>query len=103
MAQLVVRKLEESVKERPRKRPARNGHSMEEEAREILRAAVAESPPTGPGLGTRIAATFAHIDPPFVLSERRFEPVQAFSFDGPEWFWEDPQDEQGDEGKEDGE
>ena len=41
MAQLVVRKLDDDVKERLRQRAARNGHSMEEEVRAILLAAVA--------------------------------------------------------------
>jgi plasmid stability protein len=40
MAQLVVRNLDGDVKERLRERAAKHGHSMEEEVREILRAAV---------------------------------------------------------------
>jgi len=56
MAQLVVRKLENTVKERLQRRARRNGHSMEEEVREILRNAVAEKRPSSGGLGTRIAA-----------------------------------------------
>jgi phosphopantothenoylcysteine decarboxylase/phosphopantothenate--cysteine ligase len=39
MAQLVVRNPEEEVKARLRDRAARNGRSMEEEIREILRDA----------------------------------------------------------------
>ena len=40
MAQLVVRKIEESVVARLRRRAARQGVSVEEEHRRILRAAV---------------------------------------------------------------
>ena len=40
MAQIVVRKLEESVKTRLQRRARRNGRSMEEEVRDILRNAV---------------------------------------------------------------
>ena len=61
MAQLVVRNLDAEVKERLRRRAARRGRSMEEEAREILRAAVArddEAPAPLP-LGTRIGRRFA--------------------------------------------
>jgi plasmid stability protein len=41
VATVTVRKLDEGVKARLRLRAARHGRSMEEEAREILRAAVA--------------------------------------------------------------
>jgi plasmid stability protein len=59
MAQLVVRNLEDEVKERLRERAARHGRSMEEEVREILRAAAIENKPDGQGLGSRIAARFS--------------------------------------------
>jgi plasmid stability protein len=39
MAQLIVRNLEDKVKAQLRQRAARHGRSMEEEVREILRAA----------------------------------------------------------------
>jgi plasmid stability protein len=55
MAQLVVRNLENTVKERLQRRAKRNGRSMEEEAREILRNAVTEKPVPARGLGTEIA------------------------------------------------
>ena len=59
MAQIVVRKLEEGVKARLQRRARRNGRSMEEEVREILRSAVREAnAPTG-GLGSEIASLFA--------------------------------------------
>jgi antitoxin FitA len=43
MASLVIRKLDDRVKSRLRVRAAQHGRSMEEEAREILRCALAES------------------------------------------------------------
>ena len=58
MAQLVVRNLEKSVKEKLQRRAKRHGRSMEQEVREILRSAAHEEVPAG-GLGTRIAALFA--------------------------------------------
>jgi plasmid stability protein len=44
MANLTIRKLDPAVKERLRVRAARQGHSMEEEARRILSASLAEEP-----------------------------------------------------------
>ena len=61
MAQLVVRGVEEDVKVRLRRRAKRNGRSMEEEVRHILRNAVKEEARDRHGLGTRIAARFAKI------------------------------------------
>jgi plasmid stability protein len=61
MAQLVVRNLEEGVKARLQRQASRHGHSMEEEAREILRNAVkTENRPTM-ALGSRIRSRFARI------------------------------------------
>lgn len=45
MAVITVRNLDDKVKHRLRVRAARNGHSMEAEARAILVAAVAEDEP----------------------------------------------------------
>ena len=56
MAQLVVRKIENGVKERLQRRARRNGRSMEEEARDILRNAVQEDCPHG--LGAEISVCF---------------------------------------------
>ena len=44
MASMTIRKLEEALKSRLRIRAARHGRSMEEEAREILKAALAPEP-----------------------------------------------------------
>jgi antitoxin FitA len=60
MAQLLVRNIEDTVKARLQRRAKRHGRSMEEEVRDILRAAVNEekSAPRG-GLGTEISKIFA--------------------------------------------
>lgn len=68
MAQLLIRKLDDDVKENLRRRARRHGVSMEEEARSILRGELLKPEPEGPGLGTRIAALFRDIpdnDEPF--------------------------------------
>lgn len=59
MTQLVVRNLEEGVKEGLRARAVRRGHSMEEEVREVLRAAAVQEDVGGGGLGTEISRRFA--------------------------------------------
>jgi antitoxin FitA len=61
MAQLVVRNLEEDVKARLRRRASRHGHSMEEEARDILRSAVSAEESAAAPLGSRVRARFARI------------------------------------------
>ncbi len=61
MAQFVVRNIEDGVKLRLQRRATRNGRSMEEEVREILRNAInEESVPSG-GVGTEIAALFSKV------------------------------------------
>lgn len=63
MAQILVRNIDDDVKERLRRNADRHGRSLEQEVREILRAAAAveEAKPEEPGLGTRIAERFAGI------------------------------------------
>ncbi len=58
MAQIVVRHLEEEVKDRLWRRAAQHGRSMEEEVGEILRNAVKDDEAAISGLGPRIAARF---------------------------------------------
>lgn len=58
MAQLVVRDLEDDVKERLQRRAGAHGQSMEAEVRDILRAAVTEIAESSEPLGTRIARRF---------------------------------------------
>ena len=59
MAQLVVRNPEQSLKVRLQRRAKRNGRSMEEEVREILRDAVHGLEKPSESLGTQMAAMFA--------------------------------------------
>jgi len=61
MAQILVRNLENEVKTRLQRRAKRNGRSMEEEVREILRDAAKEVAPKRKGLGTAIAEHFRGI------------------------------------------
>lgn len=58
MAQLIVRNLEESVKEKLRRRAARRRRSLEAEVRDILCDAVARPESNERHLGTRIASRF---------------------------------------------
>jgi plasmid stability protein len=62
MAQLLIRRLDDEVKERLRSRAKAHGVSMEEEARTILleKLAPAQAEDTR-GLGTRIAELFRDI------------------------------------------
>ena len=50
MASITIRKLDDSIKARLRVRAARNGRSMEEEAREILASGLAQTPTQKPNL-----------------------------------------------------
>ena len=59
MASITVRQLDESVKKRLRLRAAKHGTSMEDEARRILRAAVAEQDAKSPNLAEAIRRRFA--------------------------------------------
>ena len=59
MAALTIRNLDEGLKKRLRVRAAQHGTSMEDEARSILRAALAEEPVTPARLGTAIHELFA--------------------------------------------
>lgn len=59
MAQMIVRNLEEEVRNRLRERAREHGRSMEAEAREILRAAVMGTREERPGIGTMISECFA--------------------------------------------
>ena len=45
MASMTIRNLNEDIKQRLRIQAAEHGHSMEEEAREILRVALTENKP----------------------------------------------------------
>lgn len=58
-ATLTIRRLAPEVKDRLRRRAARHGRSMEAEAREILKQALAARPETGEDLYAAIRRRFA--------------------------------------------
>jgi plasmid stability protein len=61
MATLTIRNLEDGLKARLRLRAAAAQRSMEEEARQILRAALQASAPPAGDLATRLRARFASL------------------------------------------
>jgi plasmid stability protein len=80
MAQFVVRNIENGVKARLQHRAKRNGHSMEEEVRDILRGAVNEDTPPD-GLGTEISALFAKAGLDSDIPELRGHEIKPPSFE----------------------
>jgi len=82
VAQLVVRDIENSVKARLQRRARRNGRSMEEEVRDILRAAVHKEERTlTSGLGTRLSKLFPKSGPDFVIEEFHGDDLDPSAFD----------------------
>ena len=61
MASITIRNLEDAVKQRLRVRAAEHGHSMEEEARNILRKVIGEVSPSR-NLAAAIRARVASAD-----------------------------------------
>jgi plasmid stability protein len=59
MASIIIRRLDESAKERLRVRASRHGRSMEEEAREILKVALSGKRATDRNLAEAIRRRFA--------------------------------------------
>ncbi|MBN1461792.1 MAG: plasmid stabilization protein [Armatimonadetes bacterium] len=62
MASLTIRGLDEALKTRLRLEAARQGHSMEEAARQILRRALVGPDDDSGGLGTRVHGYFVEAD-----------------------------------------
>lgn len=75
MATLTIRNLEDPLKARLRMRAAARNRSMEEEARQILRAALQEPSLQTQDLGARIHARFASLGDIQLPTEVR-EPVR---------------------------
>ena len=74
MAQLLVRDLEDDVKEKLQRRARHHGRSTAEEIREILRSAVrGEGGPRAP-LGSRLAGRFASVGLEGDIPELRGQP-----------------------------
>jgi antitoxin FitA len=81
MAQFVVRNLADSVKARLQRRARRNGRSMEEEVRDILRVAVNDEDIPAAGLGTEISALFAKAGLDADLPELQGHSISPASFE----------------------
>lgn len=81
MAQLIVRNLENSVKERLRRRARQHHRSMEEEAREILRNSVNEEAATSEGLGTEISGLFKKAGLDYEIPELRGQTIKPPRFE----------------------
>ena len=81
MAQVIVRGLEEAVKQGLKRRAARHGRSMEEEIREILRNAVREEQVSSTRLGSCIAACFSGMGLDTDLPELRGTEAHSASFE----------------------
>jgi plasmid stability protein len=62
MAGLTIRGLDETLKSRLRLEAARQGRSMEETARQILRRALMTSDPDAGGLASRVHGFFVEAD-----------------------------------------
>jgi len=76
MASITIRNLEDAVKQRLRVRAAEHGHSMEEEARNILRQVMAEATPPrdlAAAIRARVAPS-ARIDLDLPIREQIREP-----------------------------
>ena len=85
MASITIRRLEESTKERLRRRAARHKRSMEEEAREILREALGKTTASSGNLAEDIRRLFA----PLGGVELKIPPREPMrdppDFSGPEY------------------
>ncbi|MCK6431911.1 MAG: plasmid stabilization protein [Burkholderiaceae bacterium] len=82
MGTLTIRKLEDPLKSRLRLRAAARNRSMEEEARQILRAALQETAAPAEDLGSRIRARFAALGDIQLALEPREPPNDPPLFDG---------------------
>lgn len=83
MAQLLVRNLDDDVKERLRRLAERHGRSLEQEVRAILTGAALEPAAAEPGLGARIAQRFAEfgLTEDEEIPEWRGHPAQPANLD----------------------
>jgi plasmid stability protein len=63
MGSMTIRNLDDRVKDKIRLRAAKNGHSMSEEVRRLLSAAVDVPSAEEVGLGTAVRRRFAALGP----------------------------------------
>ena len=80
MAQFVVRHLENDVATRLKRRAKRNGRSMEDEVRHILRDAAKDEHRGVRKLGSRMAARFQAVGLTADLPEWHGQPSRAADF-----------------------
>lgn len=80
MPQILVRNLDAQTKSRLQRRARRNGRSMEEEVREILRTTLHKDDLPVRGLGTEIAQLFRGIGLDSEIAELRGNPVKPADF-----------------------
>jgi plasmid stability protein len=83
MAQLIVRELENEVKDKLRRRANRHGRSVEEEVREILRDATKREGKRSRKLGTEMALLFRRdgLKPGEEIRELRGIEIQRADFE----------------------
>ena len=81
MGTLTIRNLEDPLKSRLRLRAAARNRSMEEEARQILRAALQENAAPTEDLGSRIRARFAALGDVQLALEPREPPNEPPRFE----------------------
>ena len=79
MASITIRNLEEATKRKLKIRAAMHGHSMEQEAREILKSALRQKPRTGADLVKAIRQRFAP------LGGVELEPFPREPIRDPDW------------------
>ena len=82
MANITIRNLEETTKRKLKIRAAMNGRSMEQEAREILKSALSQTPKKKADLAERIRDIFAPLGG-VELERLPREPIRE-----PEWLAE---------------
>ena len=80
MAQMVIRNLDNDVKENLKRQAIVHGWSMEKEAREILRGVLKKKRQPTAGLGSRIAARFTGIGLDKDLPELRGQIISPVDF-----------------------
>lgn len=81
MAQLLVRRLDQSVKDALRRRAKRHGRSVEDEVRHILRDAARDDRHPPRNLGSRVAARFKTLGLRAELPELRGQLARSAAFE----------------------
>jgi len=81
MATITIRRLDEATKSRLRVSAARHGQSMDAEARDILKCALAREPRNPENLADAIRARFSHLGGVELPEYPRQPPSEPPSFD----------------------